>query len=112
MIFLYKVGLEDDAMDDGMLEAILPFWFMAWLVVIVIISGILGIALVSPSCELMQRIWLSCVTFFLSWAVFNVIPIVGFLSHLGRLRIDQHIAKIVEAAEADEKNKGEGDTSD
>lgn len=112
MIFLYRVGLEEDAMDDGMFEAILPFWFMAWLVVIVIISGILGIALVPSSCVLMQRIWLSWVTFFLAWAVFNVIPVVGFLGRLGQLRIDQYVASIVERERAAKDNTEEQDLAE
>ena len=106
MVYLYSVGLEDDAID-GMYEAIFPFWFMAWLVVIVIISGILGLALFASSCTLIQRMFLSWITFFISWAVFGVIPVVAFLARIGKVRIDLHLADLVEQARETDSDPGD-----
>ncbi|MYE00956.1 MAG: hypothetical protein F4Y03_06690 [Alphaproteobacteria bacterium] len=106
MVYLYSVGLEDDTID-GMYEAIFPFWFMAWLVVIVIVSGILGLALFASACTLAQRIFLSWTTFFISWAVFGVIPVVVYLARIGKVRIDLHLADLLKRARETESGSAE-----
>ena len=86
-------GFLTSVREDGYDQTIWPFWFSAWLVILVIAVGILSVALLESVCEPIRRSLLAIVSFLFLWSIFNISPLVFFLFRFARFR-DMYYRKI------------------